>query len=128
MPQPAHWHRVRVCVADREPRPVQRGFEQQQIKPDWPAPPGVQAWTTLRGPLGHSSAPFDRLKLGTRCCDRDDWVRANREWFRVEAELPAAACWWQQARGVAVQRLRAGQTADRKVGEWEQSVSVSVKL
>src|SRR3546814_10507594 len=111
MPQQAHWDRGRVCVADREPRPVQRGFEQQQIKPDWPAPPDVQAWTTLRGPLGHSSAPFDRLNLGARCGDRDDSVRANREWLRVEAELPAAPCWLQQVHGVAVHRFAAGDTA-----------------
>ena len=36
------------------------------VRADWPAPPGVHALTTLRGPAGDSQAPFDWFSFGLR--------------------------------------------------------------
>ena len=40
---------------------------------DWPAPPGVHAFTTLRQGIGVSQPPFDTFNLGNRyTADGDD--------------------------------------------------------
>ena len=47
------------------------------IKPDWPAPANVVAFTTLRGG-GHSAAPYASLNLADHVADDPAAVRANR--------------------------------------------------
>lgn len=87
---------------------MQYVFANQLIVPQWPAPVGVHALTTLRGPAGYSEEPFDRLNLGARCGDQDESVRASRELLRAQAALPTAPRWLHQVHGTAVHRFDAG--------------------
>lgn len=84
---------------------MQPGFAKQVLVPPWPAPAGVQAFTTLRGPVGFSEQPFDRLNLGARCGDREQSVRANRALLLTLAALPAAPHWLHQVHGTALHRF-----------------------
>jgi len=75
---------------------------------DWPAPPGVHAFTTLRHGAGASGAPFDTFNLGNRtAADGDDFatVEANREALVVLAGLPARPHWLKQVHGADVVRV-----------------------
>lgn len=72
---------------------------------DWPAPPGINALTTLRYGIGASSAPFDQFNLGSRCGDEAGAVIANRAALESALALPAAPCWLQQVHGIGVARL-----------------------
>lgn len=67
---------------------------------DWPAPPGILAFTTLRGPVGVSQPPFDRFNLGTRCGDDPVAVARNRD--ILGAGLPSPPRWLHQVHGVEV--------------------------
>ena len=74
---------------------------------DWPAPPGVHAFTTLRHGLGVSSPPFDHFNLGNRyAADGDDpaTVERNRALLVEAAGLPSAPHWLKQVHGVDVVR------------------------
>lgn len=72
---------------------------------DWPAPPGVRAFTTLRQGAGGSAPPFDSFNLGNaRGPDGDDpaAVAANRAALVVCAGLPSAPHWLRQVHGTGV--------------------------
>jgi len=69
---------------------------------DWPAPPGVTAFTTLRGPAGDSQPPFDRFDFGLRNGDDAEVVRGNREMLERAVPLPSAPRWLRQVHGTAV--------------------------
>ena len=69
---------------------------------DWPAPPGITAFTTLRGPAGDSQPPFDRFNFGLRNGDEVDVVLGNREMLMRALPLPAAPRWLRQVHGIAV--------------------------
>lgn len=69
---------------------------------DWPAPPGVRAGTTLRGPAGVSLPPFDRFNLGARCGDDPEAVAENRRRLVRELGLPQPPRWLRQVHGVTV--------------------------
>jgi YfiH family protein len=90
---------------------VQDGFE--CIAADWPAPPGVHAFTTTRRG-GVSAGVWAGFNLGQRCGDEPDAVERNRA--LLQRSLPGRICWVQQAHGVGVQRIdessRSGVTAD----------------
>lgn len=68
----------------------------------WPAPPGVHALTTLRGPVGDSAAPLDRFNLGLRCGDDPDAVRGNRIMLEKGLDLPSSPRWLRQVHGTTV--------------------------
>jgi polyphenol oxidase len=72
---------------------------------DWPAPPGVVAFTTLRHGAGESAPPFDTFNLGARCGDDPGAVAANRAALATLAGLPAAPHWLRQVHGTGVVRL-----------------------
>ncbi|MCW5580905.1 MAG: peptidoglycan editing factor PgeF [Luteimonas sp.] len=78
---------------------------------DWPAPPGVVAFTTLRYGAGASEKPFDRFNLGLRSGDDLRSVSANRNELIERCGLPAAPHWLQQVHGVEVARFGAGDMA-----------------
>ena len=82
------------------------------LRPDWPAPPRVQAATTQRdAPVGGSQPPFERFNLGGSCGDAAQAVAANRAALRTLAALPSEPCWLQQVHGTKVKRFeRAGGT------------------
>ena len=69
--------------------------------------PGVHAVTTLRGPAGVSSAPFDRFNLGLRCGDQPEAVLANRDALIDLARLPGAPHWLRQVHGTRVWQAEA---------------------
>ena len=75
------------------------------LRADWPAPSGVHALTTLRGPAGVSSAPFDRFSFGLRNGDEPDAVAANRELLERGLDLPSAPHWLRQVHGTHVVRV-----------------------
>jgi YfiH family protein len=68
----------------------------------WPAPPGVHALATLRGPAGGSAAPFDRFDFGMRNGDDPNVVRGNRALLERGLGLPSAPCWLRQVHGTRV--------------------------
>ena len=74
---------------------------------DWPAPPGVVAFTTLRRGAGRSAAPFDAFNLGTRSGDDPAAVAANRALLEVCFALPSPPHWLRQVHGSGVVRFDA---------------------
>jgi len=85
---------------------------------DWPAPPGVHAFTTLRHGAGISPPPFDHFNLGGR---EDDpaHIAHNRAELSERFGLPSAPRWLNQVHGINVQRFDtpgdAGREADAAV-------------
>jgi YfiH family protein len=75
---------------------------------NWPAPPGVRAFTTLRSGPGVSAPPFDRFNLGSRCGDDPFTVDANRRALVEAFGLPAAPRWLRQVHGTGVVRFEEG--------------------
>lgn len=71
------------------------------IEPDWPAPPGIRAVSTLRLG-GTSSGPYASLNLGHHVGDDADRVRANRRRLQRELCLPAEPVWLQQVHGTRI--------------------------
>lgn len=91
---------------------------------DWPAPPQVRAFTTLRHGLGDSAAPFDHFNLGNRhAADGDDpsTVERNRALLIEHAALPSPPHWLRQVHGIAVERIE-GRVAS---GEPEADAAVT---
>ena len=79
---------------------------------DWPAPPGVVAFTTLRQGAGQSRPPFDAFNLGARCGDDADAVAANRRELVERFGLPGMPVWLKQVHGTTVVRVPAGAGAE----------------
>ena len=77
------------------------------LRADWPAPPGVAAFTTLRTGAGASLPPFDTFNLGARCGDDIATVAANRRELVARFGLPAGPVWLKQVHGTAVVRVPA---------------------
>lgn len=67
------------------------------LRPDWPAPAGVQALQTLRGG-GVSQAPWNALNLGLHVGDDPADVALNRA--RLRRQLPAEPRWLCQVHGI----------------------------
>lgn len=77
------------------------------LRPEWPAPPHVQAvFTTRTG--GVSAAPFDSFNLGDHVGDEPAAVAANRA--ALATALAAQPVFMQQVHGVAVADLDATPT------------------
>ncbi len=72
---------------------------------DWPAPPGVVAFTTLRSGDGVSQAPFDAFNLGARCGDDAAAVAENRRRLIQQYALPSSPRWLRQVHGTEVARI-----------------------
>lgn len=74
------------------------------LRPDWPAPPGVQAaMSTRQG--GISAAPWQSLNLGAAVGDDALAVAQNRA--RFSSALGAPPCWLRQVHGIEVRKLGA---------------------
>ena len=74
----------------------------------WPAPPGVQAFTTLRHGAGGSQPPFDSFNMGNRSSPEGDdpqQVQRNRDELQRLAGLPSAPHWLRQVHGTGVLRF-----------------------
>lgn len=77
------------------------------LRAEWPSPPGVHAFTTLRRGLevGISTAPYDSFNLGAHCGDDPDAVSHNRAAMRWIGELPAEPRWLRQVHGTRCWRF-----------------------
>jgi polyphenol oxidase len=80
-------------------KPLPEGW----LRPEWTAPPGVQALFTARAG-GVSAAPFDSFNLGDHVGDDSDHVAANRR--RLGDFVGARPVYLRQVHGTAVQALR----------------------
>ncbi len=69
------------------------------IKPDWPAPANVRAFTTTRVG-GYSKGAWSSMNLGLNCGDDPCAVHRNRE--KLRSQLPAEPLWLRQAHGVQI--------------------------
>lgn len=76
-----------------------------RLPADWPAPPGVVAFTTLRHGAGTSAAPFDAFNLGALCGDDPAAVVANRCELVGRFGLPGEPAWLRQVHGTTVIRV-----------------------
>jgi YfiH family protein len=76
------------------------------IEPDWPAPAGVRALSTLRSG-GVSAAPYASLNLGGHVGDAPEAVAQNRRTLAAAAGLPSEPAWLAQVHGVEVADLDA---------------------
>lgn len=85
--------------------PCSSRFEASLLRADWPAPAGVHAFTTLRGPAGDSSTPFDRFNMGLRSGDAESVVTGNRESLVDGVGLPSPPRWLRQVHGTGVIRF-----------------------
>lgn len=77
---------------------------------DWPAPPGVRVFTTLRHGAGTSLPPFDHFNMGNRyAADGDDPVTVERNRIELVEDfgLPSPPHWLQQVHGTDVLRFDA---------------------
>lgn len=75
------------------------------LRPDWPVPPTVAAYTTLRGPAGTAAAPFDRFDLGLRNGDDVAVVAGHRLLLERALALPSPPRWLRQVHGTHVLRF-----------------------
>ena len=73
--------------------------EIELIRPDWPAPPNVRAFSTTRNG-GFSRGPWSSLNLGKSCGDDPQHVEQNRRLlFKL---LPSEPRWLNQVHGTHV--------------------------
>ena len=71
------------------------------ITPDWPAPAGVRALSTLRAG-GVSRGEYAALNLALHVGDDAAAVRENRDRLLRAAGVPVEPCWLEQVHGAAV--------------------------
>jgi len=84
------------------------------IKPNWPAPANIQAFTTLRHG-GVSHAPYHSFNFGEYVGDNPVHVEANRNLLKKSLNLPAEPVWLKQVHSTIVLPALAanmGQEAD----------------
>lgn len=65
------------------------------IKPQWPAPSHIVAYTTTRQG-GYSQTPFDQFNLGDHVGDDATIVQQNRQKLIHDLNLPSTPLWLQQ--------------------------------
>jgi len=86
------------------------------IVPEWPAPPGVRAASTLRAG-GVSPPPWSSLNLAEHVGDDPARVAANRDLLAQALGLPADPAWLEQVHGREVLRLDAAHLPARRVAD-----------
>jgi YfiH family protein len=88
------------------------------IVPEWPAPPGVRAVSTLRTG-GVSRPPYESLNLALHVGDEPDSVLENRQRLRAELGLEHEPAWLKQVHGIGVARAAAASmpTADATIAD-----------
>jgi len=77
--------------------------------PDWPAPPGVRAWQTVRAG-GVSRGAWSSLNLGLHVGDDPGDVKQNRELLRAGLALPMAPLWLDQVHGKRILAVDRGES------------------
>lgn len=69
------------------------------LTPNWPAPPNIKAFTSLRTD-GCSAAPFDSFNFSLDVGDNEQAVLANRAQLHQELNLPQAPAWLKQIHSI----------------------------
>jgi YfiH family protein len=77
-----------------------------RIEPDWPAPPGIRAVSTLRRG-GVSEGPYASLNLGAHVGDNPERVAENRRRLAEALCLPSEPVWLNQVHGHRAIRAKA---------------------
>lgn len=95
------------------------------LRADWPAPRGVQAFTTLRHGAGVSRPPFDGFNMGLRCGDDAAAVLANRRQLVEQCALPSEPHWLRQVHGVDVMRFDTSATPANAAEEMTADASIT---
>ena len=67
--------------------------------PDWPAPAGVRAWVTERGP---GAGRYGTMNFATHVGDAAETVVTNRARLHAALELPSEPAWLTQVHGTCV--------------------------
>jgi YfiH family protein len=88
-----------------------------QFAADWPAPPGIRAFSTQRHGAGVSRAPFDSFNFGLRSGDEQDAALANRQTLHEAIGTPWAPRWMQQVHGTDVVRFRTDGGQDEAIAD-----------
>ncbi len=94
------------------------------IRPDWPAPAGVRAWSTTRAG-GASAGPYASLNLGDHVGDDALCVGRNRARVCEHLGLPAEPLWLRQVHGCEVAvagTVPSGSAADAAVARFPGQV------
>jgi YfiH family protein len=87
------------------------------IRPDWPAPARVRAFSTTR--LGGVSlGVYASLNLGDHVGDSPSAVATNRHRLASRLGLPAMPCWLRQVHGTAVTNLRSAPPRPEADAAW----------
>lgn len=92
------------------------------LVPEWPAPPGVSAVSTLRIG-GQSQAPYDGWNLAQHVGDVPAAVAHNRRLLRQALSLRHEPLWLQQVHGVQV--VRAGDSVAHTDAPPEADASIA---
>lgn len=69
------------------------------IQANWPAPPNVHAYTTVRTG-GFSVAPYDEFNVGEHVGDNPEHVSANRALLKTLLHLPNEPIWIRQTHSI----------------------------
>lgn len=93
----------------------------QLITPDWPAPKGIKAFTTMRSG-GVSATPWDSFNLGVNCGDQAGHVTSNRS--LLTSLLPTDPCWLNQVHGTAVVKAGAGPLTPDADASWSNQADI----
>jgi polyphenol oxidase len=74
---------------------------QNYLKPNWPAPANIRAYTTLRHG-GYSQGPYTSFNLADHVGDNPQAVRQNREKMKSDLQLPKEPVWLTQTHSTKV--------------------------
>lgn len=80
------------------------------IKPNWPAPSHVHAYSTTRKG-GYSLSPYDSFNLAEHVGDDEETVAINRQILQETLDLPSSPIWLEQVHGTEVYCADAGSMA-----------------
>lgn len=79
----------------------------QTLVPDWPAPRGIRAASTLRG-VAYSQGAYRGLNLGTHVGDDPETVEKNRDCLAKSLGLRQPPAWLDQIHGIRCIEARPG--------------------
>lgn len=85
------------------------------IKPSWPVPANIRAFTTTRclTEVGLSTGAYEGLNLGDHVGDDAAQVKRNRDWLNTSLDLPYSPIWLSQVHGTRVVNVAHAQQGDQ---------------
>lgn len=110
-----------LCGTPMVERYLRKQYTASLLQANWPVPPGVSAFTTMRGPAGDSKLPFGPLNLGVRSGDDISTVVGNRANLLFYTGMPSPPHWLHQVHGLRVVEFDTA-AADVLFREWEHEL------